>query len=58
MIVDGEIPTETDDDERMLIYLGHHPDPSFPWGGYHITITGRTDISMKIIVDIVCKLFH
>jgi hypothetical protein len=43
------------DDERLLIYVGHHPDDSFPWGGYHITITGRTVIDIDTALEIVRK---
>ena len=26
---------------KTLVYIGSDYDPHFPWGGYHITITGR-----------------
>lgn len=29
---------------KTLIYVGEKYDAYFPWGGYHITITGRIDV--------------
>jgi hypothetical protein len=43
---------------RTLIYVGNKPDPSFPWGGYHVTITGRTKVPVKQMIDIVRRCIH
>ena len=43
------------DDLRTLIYVGFKPDHSFPWGGYHITITGRHKLGVNESVELARK---
>ncbi len=43
------------EDFRTLVYIGYKPDPDFPWGGYHVTVTGRTKVPLNTMLNIVQK---
>lgn len=43
---------------KTLIYIGDKQDNNIPWGGYHITIAGRNNISLDNMISIVEKNIH